>query len=152
MPENINLDQSGHQGHRTEPRQNQSNRQNGARNYRGYYNKKGTAGAGESAGKPSQPPKSGNAERVPQANKGQNAKNGGQPSKPQQSNRQEQPRNAAAQNKSAHRPYNKPKNHRFDEKKINAIETVDDISADILRIEKEIELEIKEIAAMTLGV
>ena len=32
-----------------------------------------------------------------------------------------------------------------------AIETAEDIAADISRIEKEIELEIKEIGTMTLG-
>lgn len=92
-------------------------------------------------------------QKKPQPNKSQTAKGTGQQPKPLQQNRQEpQNRNSSSQNRGTHRNYGKSKNNRFDDKKINAIETVDDISADILRIEKEIELEIKEITAMTLGV
>ena len=54
------------------------------------------------------------------------------------------------QNKGGHKPHNRYKN-RFEGKKLPAIETVEDIAADISRIEKEIELEIKEIGTMTLG-
>lgn len=54
------------------------------------------------------------------------------------------------QNKGGHKPHNRYKN-RFEGKKLPAIETVEDIAADISRIEKEIELEIREIGTMTLG-
>ena len=64
----------------------------------------------------------------------------GQPSRPQNQNR-------------GGKPHNRPKNYgnRFEGKKAPAVETVADIAADISRIEKEIELEIKEIGAMNLG-
>ncbi len=64
---------------------------------------------------------------------------------------EEQP--SRAQNKNGHKPYNRSKNYnnRFEGKKLPAIETVEDIAADIRRIEKEIKLEIKEIGTMTLG-
>ncbi len=57
------------------------------------------------------------------------------------------------QSRSGHKGYGRSKsyNNRFDNKKLPAIETVEDIAADISRIEKEIQLEIKEISAMTLG-
>ncbi len=40
---------------------------------------------------------------------------------------------------------------RFNSNRIRAVETAEDIKADIMRIEKEIELEIKEIRSMRLG-
>lgn len=56
-------------------------------------------------------------------------------------------------NKGIHKNFNKSKNHnnRFEGKKIHHVETVEDIKSDMARIEKEIELEIEEISAMTLG-
>ncbi len=67
-----------------------------------------------------------------------------------QSGEEQQPR---TQNKSGHKSHNRSKNYnnRFEGKKLPAIETVEDIAADISRIEKEIKLEIKEIGTMTLG-
>jgi len=51
---------------------------------------------------------------------------------------------------------NRPRNihhdyAKFDKTKIKEIETVEDISEDILRIEKEIELEVREISALKMG-
>ena len=89
-------------------------------------------------------------------NKNRSSKN----NRPQQNNNaQTQPQNQNGeeqhkqQNRGAHKPYNRSKNHnnRFEGRRLPAIETVEDIAADISRIEKEIELEIKEIGTMTLG-
>ncbi len=41
--------------------------------------------------------------------------------------------------------------HNRSQNKVKAVETIDDIRADISRIEKEIELEIKEIRSLRLG-
>ena len=153
MPENMNPDSNNRQVQKAEPRQNQANRQSGNKNYKGYHNKRGQSGSGENVARNLQQPKSGNSENKIQSNKGQNMKSAGQQPRQQQNRQDPQNRSAnSSQNRGAHRGYNKSKNNRFEDKKINAIETVDDISMDILRIEKEIELEIKEIAAMTLGV
>ncbi|MBE7057268.1 MAG: hypothetical protein E7388_07520 [Ruminococcaceae bacterium] len=61
--------------------------------------------------------------------------------------------NQSNPNKGGHKNFNKNKNYsnRFEGKKIQHVETVEDIKSDMARIEKEIELEIAEIGAMTLG-
>ena len=94
-----------------------------------------------------------NNQPKPQGQGGQGQKNGNQQNnaQTQAQNGEEQPR---PQNKGGgHKPHNRSRNYnnRFEGKKLPAIETVEDIASDISRIEKEIELEIKEIGTMTLG-
>lgn len=94
-------------------------------------------------------------QRPPRENRPQQpqaVQQGGPERKPETAGTRTQPENAG--NNPGSIPYNKKNNFRGgrrEKQNIKLEETVDDIRNDLKRIEKEIELEIKEINALKLG-
>lgn len=79
--------------------------------------------------------------------------NQGQQQNQQQGQNQGQSRNNNRYNGNRNRNnhYRKNNYHKHSKPKLPVEETLEDIAADIIRIEKEIQLEIKEITTMRLG-